>query len=112
MSVALFQEIVSILCYTAPLTDVQLLTKLQAKYPADSWTLATVDAYLASGKAKGLFSAVGSYAGGPTTGWQMNKKALSLNYANNIQYFATCSSLYPVPCCSATNASTRDSETW
>ena len=110
--VSYYQQIVSVLCTTAPLTDTALLQMLVLKYPATGWTLPLLDSYLASGRSNGLLKAIGSYAGGPVAGWSLNKDAIRMNYANTALYVPNCPTYNQIPTvCSAARYGTRDADT-
>lgn len=95
--IALTSEVVNILCGVT-ISFATLLARLQANYPASSWTSDLLTATLAAIIKLGTVSAIGGYAGGPVTGYTVNKNGLNINNAFN-KNFAGCFEFLGVPCC-------------
>jgi len=91
-------QIIQTLC-RGTFTIGAILAALQSKFPTAGWTLTILQTYLTVGVSQGLYVAVG---GDPNThiiqGYQINKRALQLNSANEI-YGPYCSNILPSLCC-------------
>jgi len=95
--IALSTEVVNTLCGVT-IAFATLLTRLQANYPASAWTSDLLTSTLAALVKLGTVSAIGGYAGGPITGYTVNKYGLNINYPFN-KNFASCFEFLGVPCC-------------
>jgi len=95
--IALSSEVVNTLCGVT-ISAATLLTRLQANYPDSSWTEELLTATLAALIKLGTVSATGGYAGGPVTGYTINKNGLNINNNFN-KNFASCFQFLGVPCC-------------
>jgi len=101
--ITLTGQVVGVLCGTTVSFN-GLLARLQSLYPSSGWTDDLLESVLASGKSLGTFSFIGGYAGGPVTGYTLNKNGLKQNYAFNKNFATQCPGVFAKPsCCSAVN---------
>ena len=94
--IALTDEIVTVLCGVT-ISFNTLLARLQTQYPASNWTEPLLTSTLNAIIKLGTVSPVGGYAGGPVTGYTINKYGLNINNAFNKNF--NCFIFLGAPCC-------------
>lgn len=85
-------EIIAVLCGQSATTNA-ILAALQRRFPSTGWTRAHLDTRLAQSSHLGVIQSVGAC---PTKalGWQVNKKALLVNYPANKYFRFTCGRVF------------------